>query len=153
MEGIAPALVPVVNLFAPQPFDVFLLVFPCALGTKYTRRQQQSSWHVDMLFYLHKCYIVRGTRCDLVVRIAVDSESGTSGKASCMYKVAHQLTASAGRKNKSRRSCFRTYQPEWKFLCELVASLGRIWIYRVSSVRAKHSWVVLLSFDFALDAS
>lgn len=91
MEGIAPALVPVVNLFAPQPIDVFLLVFPCALGTKYSRWQQQSSWHVNMLFYLQKCYIVRGTRCHLVVRIAVDSESGTSGKASCMYKVAHQL--------------------------------------------------------------
>ena len=42
----------------------------------------------------------------MVVSIAVDNEIDTGGKASCMYKIAYQLTASAGRRNKAVDAVF-----------------------------------------------
>ena len=110
-------------------FRCIVLIFPSGLATTYTRRQQQSFRHTDMFFYLREYYIVRGTRCHLVVRIAVDSDIATRGKAICICKFAHQLTASVGRKNKGRRCCFRTDRPELKALREVVVFVAGTWIY------------------------
>ena len=82
-----------------------------------------------MFLYLRKYHIIRSLRCHLVIRIAVDGEIGTRDKASCIYKIAHQLTASAGRRSKSRRCCCRKHQPDWKYLGEVVIYVRETWIY------------------------